>query len=181
MRPDLDLTSVPGWALTPTRPDADLSGRAWTIIACGARGAEIAQGWIDEIAPACGVSEIRLHRYDDDIAPAIEALTADVATARVGWRLMLAGPADTCLRLRGVAGGLGVADDEMTVASTDVDARTVHCVHCGAATRALVHLEQVLPCASCGRKLVVYHHVSRRAGTYLGFMVDAEEPAEVAS
>lgn len=190
MRPDLELTSVPGWALTPTRPGADLSGRAWTIIALDAPGAAIARDWIDQISAVQSDPAVRLHRFGGDISPddcgdhiaaAIEALTADLAVARVGWRLMVAGPADACLRLRGVAGGLGVADDEMTVASTVVDTRSVHCVHCGAVTRASVQLEQVLPCASCGRKLVVYHHVSRRAGTHLGFMVDAETPAEVAS
>lgn len=181
MRPDLELTSVPGWALTPTRPGADLSGRAWTIIAFGPHGADIAQDWITQIETVHGESTVRLHRCGDDTADAIEALTADLADARVGWRLMMAGPADACLRLRGAAGGLGVADDEMTVASTVVDGRAVHCVHCGAVTRALVQLEEVLPCTSCGRKLLVYHHVSRRAGTYLGFMVDAEKPAEAAS
>lgn len=187
MRPDLELTSVPVWALNPTRPGADLSGRAWTIIAFGPHGADIAQTWIDQIASVHGESAVRLHRCDDGTqcddgtASAIEALTADLVDARVGWRLMMAGPADACLRLRGAAGALGVADDEMTVASTGDEARTVHCVHCGAVTRAQVQLDQVLPCSSCARKLLVYHHVSRRAGTYLGFMVDAEQPAEVPS
>lgn len=179
MRPDLELTSVPGWALTPTRPDADLSGRAWTIIAFGPGGADIARDWVAQIASAGGESAVRLHQVD--AGQAIEVLTADLADARVGWRLMMAGPADACLHLRGAATGLGVADDEMTVASTEVDSRAVHCVHCGAVTRARVQLDEVLPCGSCERKLVVYYHVSRRGGTYLGFMVDAEEPAGAVS
>ena len=170
---------MPSWALTPTRVDADLSGRAWTIIAFGPGGAEIARGWVAQIASAGGKSAVRLH----EVRPgqAIEALTADLAEARVGWRLLMAGPADACLELRGAATGLGVADDEMTVASTDVDSRAVHCVHCGAVTRARMQLDEVLPCGSCERKLLVYHHVSRRGGTYLGFMVDAEEAVEASS
>lgn len=179
MRPDLELTSVPGWALNPTQPDADLSGRVWTIIAFGPRGADVARGWMTQIVSAGHESAVRLHQVDAGQARA--ALTADLADARVGWRLMMAGPADACLELRGAATGLGVADDEMTVASTDVDSRAVHCVHCGFVTRARVQLDEVLPCASCERKLLVYHHVSRRGGTYLGFMVDAECPAEVVS
>jgi len=175
MRPDLELTSVPGWALTPTRPDADLSGRAWTIMAFGPDGADVARDWLAQIASVGGESAVRLHEVDP--GRAIEALTADLADARVGWRLMMAGPADACLHLRGAATGLGVADDEMTVASTDVDSRAVHCVHCAAVTRARVQLDEVLACGSCGRNLLVYYHVSRRGGTYLGFMVDAEEPA----
>jgi dimethylamine monooxygenase subunit C len=170
---------VPAWALTPTQPDADLSGRAWTIIAFGPGGTDIAQDWVAQITSAGGGSAVRLHRVD--AGQGIEELTADLDEARVGWRLMMAGPADACLQLRGAATGLGVADDEMTVASTDVDSRAVHCVHCGAVTRARVQLDEVLPCESCGRKLLVYYHVSRRGGTYMGFMVDAEEPAEVAS
>lgn len=175
MRPDLELTSVPRWALTPTCPEADLSGRAWTIIGIGPDGADIARGWVDQIAMAGAASAVRLHEVD--IEQAMHALTADLVDARVGWRLMLAGPADACLRLRAAASGLGVADDEMTVASTDVDVRAVHCVHCGTVTRARVQLDEVLTCGSCERKLLVYHHVSRRGGTYLGFMVDAEAPA----
>lgn len=179
MRPSLELTSVPGWALTPTRPAADLSGRAWTVIAIGSRGADVAREWIAQIASAGYESAVRLHVVD--AGNAIEELTADLADARVGWRLMMAGPADACLKLRGAATGMGVADDEMTVASTNVDSRAVHCVHCGSVTCAQVHLDEVLPCGSCGRKLLVYHHVSRREGTYLGFMVDAEEPAGAVS
>jgi dimethylamine monooxygenase subunit C len=179
MRPDLEMTSVPHWALTPTRSDADLSGRAWTIMVLGPGGTDIARDWVAQIASAGGESAVRLHVVDP--GQAIEALTGDVAAARVGWRLMMTGPADACLQLRGAAMSLGVADDEMTVASTDVDSRAVRCVHCGAVTRARVQLDEVLACGSCERKLLVYYHVSRRHGTYLGFMADAEAPAEASS
>ena len=88
---------------------------------------------------------------------------------------MMAGPADACLRLRAAAVALGVADDEITVASTDVRERAVHCVHCRTVTTAAVELSEVLPCSGCGRNLLVYYHVSRRQGAHLGYMVDAEE------
>jgi dimethylamine monooxygenase subunit C len=182
MRPDLELTSVPRWALTPTRPDADLSGRAWTVITFGSRGADIAKSWAAQIASSGRESAMRLHRIDEedpagsDTARRVSAvLRSDLADARVGWRLMMAGPADACLGLRGMAMALGVADDEMTVASTDVDSRAVQCVHCAAVTRAPVQLGETLPCSSCARNLLVYHHVSRSSGAYMGFMVDAEE------
>lgn len=179
MRPDLELTSVPGWSLTPVTPNADLSGRCWTVMAFGSRGTDIAMRWLAQIDQAGGESAVRLHRFADGepAERAAAALRADVDSARVGWRLMMAGPADTCLALRGTAVALGVADDEMTVASTAVNSRAVHCVHCGAVTRARVNLEETLQCRSCGRKLLVHYHVSRRAGTHLGYMVDAERPA----
>ena len=183
MRPDLELTSVPDWALAPTRPDADRTGRSWTVLAVGSRGADVAAGWIDQIgSPATG-SAVSLHRYDEGSSLEVAAATlrADIGSARVGWRLMMAGPADACLYLRGVAVDLGVADDEMTVASTDVSTRAVYCVHCGAVTRGRVGIEETLPCGSCQRNLVVHYHVSRRSGTHLGYLVDAEQPAEVSA
>ncbi len=181
MRPDFELTSVPDWALAPTEPDADRSGRSWTVLAFGARGADIAARWLTQISPAAAESAVRLHRFDasKSVREATAVLRADIGSARVGWRLMMAGPADACLYLRGVAVDLGVADDEMTVASTDVGSRAVHCVHCGAVTRDRVNLEETVPCRSCNRNLVVHYHVSRRSGTYLGYLVDAERPAEV--
>jgi len=177
MRPALELTSVPAWATTPTRPHADLSGRSWTVVAFGASGAEMAGLWCSQIAVTGRESAVHVHEVaaegGDEFARA--ALMSDLADARVGWRLMMAGPAHCCLRLRALAMQLGVADDEITVASTDVGLRSVQCVHCRTVTSAAVELEDVLPCAGCGRNLLVYYHVSRRQGAHLGFMVDAEE------
>ena len=75
----------------------------------------------------------------------------------------------------GAEGDAAFADDEITVASTDVRERAVHCVHCRTVTTAAVELSEVLPCSGCGRNLLVYYHVSRRQGAHLGYMVDAEE------
>ncbi|CAA0134881.1 Uncharacterised protein [Mycolicibacterium vanbaalenii] len=179
MGPALELTSVPAWSTVVTRPDADLSGRQWTVIAFGPAGAEVAGGWSEQIAVTGSESTVRIHQvalHGDDGA-ARTALLADLADARVGWRLMVAGPAHACLRVRALAMEMGIADDEMTVASTDVASRSVQCVHCRTVTSATVELEDVLPCRGCGRNLLVYYHVSRRQGAHLGFMVDAEEQA----
>jgi hypothetical protein len=173
MKPALDLTSVPAWATDATTPPADISGRYWTIVAFGAAGAAVARTWCDEIAATGRESGLVVHQVDDDDA-ARAALLADLAVARVGWRLMMVGPAVDCLRLRAVATGAGVADDEITVASTDVGLRSVQCVHCRTVTTAAVQLEDVLPCSGCGRNLFVYYHISRRQAAHLGFMVDAE-------
>ncbi|TPG37242.1 dimethylamine monooxygenase subunit DmmA family protein [Mycolicibacterium hodleri] len=175
MRPAIEFTSVPTWALARTRPDADLSGRYWTVIAFGGGdphaddAAEIAAGWIAQIDAVHPGAAPRVHRVSDDVA-ARDALTADLATALVGWRLMIAGPADACLRLRARAVRHHVGDDEITVASTDVVDRDVHCAHCRAVTRAVVEIEGVVACVGCGRSLVVHAHVSRRIGAHLGVM-----------
>ncbi len=175
MTPAIELTSVPTWAVAPTRPDADLSGRSWTVIAVvdgdseTGTTAEIVAAWIAQIESRHPGAAPRVHRVSDDVA-ARDALTADMTTALVGWRLMIAGPADACLRLRAHAVRSHVGDDEITVASTDVAHRDVHCAHCRSVTRAAVELEGAVVCIGCGRNLVVHCHVSRRIGAHLGAM-----------
>ncbi|MBJ7338930.1 dimethylamine monooxygenase subunit DmmA family protein [Mycolicibacterium sp.] len=170
-----EFTSVPTWTVGAARPDADLSGRYWTVIAFGGAAgdtgdaAEIAADWVTQIQTRHRGAEPRVHLVADDLA-ARDALEADLATALVGWRLMIAGPADACLRLRALAVRHHVGDDEITVSSTDVGYRDVHCAHCRSVTHAAVELDGVVPCVGCGRHLVVHAHVSRRIGAHLGVM-----------
>jgi len=168
MSPPLELTSVPPWAVAPLRPAADLTGRHWTVLAIGDDAAGIAAEWTDQIAAQRPDARPRVHLVDHAEA-ASQALEADLADAVVGWRLLLAGPAHTCLRVRAQALELGAGDDEITVASTEVATREILCAHCRTVTTARVELAGTLPCAGCGCKLFVYYHVSRRLGTHLGF------------
>ncbi len=175
MTPAFEFTSVPPWAVEPRRADADLSGRYWTVVAfLGASGepgeaADIAAEWVAQIRASHPGAAPRLHLVADDAA-ARDAVTRDLTTALVGWRLMLAGPADACLRLRAHAIENAVGDDEITVATTDVAHRDVHCAHCRAVTRAAVKLGGTVACEGCGRRLAVQAHVSRRIGAYLGVL-----------
>ncbi|WP_163698567.1 dimethylamine monooxygenase subunit DmmA family protein [Mycolicibacterium sarraceniae] len=168
MTPDLDLTSVPSWAVEPACPRPDLTGRQYTVLAIGADAAEIARGWIAEIS-----AEPRVHLVADT-AEACRALDADLADALVGWRLLLAGPAHACLRVRARALELGAGDDEITVASTEVATREIYCPHCRTTTTAPVGLADEVCCPGCRRQLFVYHHVSRRLGAHLGFATRAD-------
>ncbi len=172
MRPALESTSVPSWASAPERPDADVSGRYWTVVALCRGAEEVAADWTAQIFAHDPRADVRVHLVADDRAAA-QAVTDDLADAVVGWRLMIAGPADACLRLRALALQAGVADDEITVASIAVAARDVRCAHCGTVTNAEVDLEDVLQCSGCARKVVVHYHVSRRLGAHLGFMTGA--------
>ncbi|UXA16440.1 dimethylamine monooxygenase subunit DmmA family protein [Mycobacterium sp. SMC-4] len=178
MRPALELTSIPVWATQPTCPTADLSGRYWTIIAIGEAGMQVARRWDAEVAAVGGRPRSQLHSTPEDAGDSAGAvLRAALAEARVGWRLMVAGPAHLCLQVRALALAAGVADDEITVASTRIDVRAVHCVHCRTVTTAAVGLEDVVACSGCERNLVVHYHVSRRKGAHLGYQVDAEQQA----
>ena len=172
MSPPLELTSVPPWAVAPLRPAADLTGRHWTVLAIGDDAAGIAAEWTDQIAAQRPDALPRVHLVDDAEA-ASQALEADLADAVVGWRLLLAGPAHACLPVRARAFELGVGDDEITVASTEVATREILCAHCRTVTTARVELAGTLPCGGCGCKLFVYYHVSRRLGTHLGFATAA--------
>ena len=168
MAPPLELTSVPPWAVTPLRPPADPTGRQWTVLAIGGDAAGIAAEWTDQIVALQPEARPRVHLVADADG-ACRALDADLADAVVGWRLLLAGPAHACLRVRARALERGAADDEITVASTEVATREIFCAHCRTVTTSCVELTHALPCAGCGRELFVYYHVSRRLGTHLGF------------
>ena len=173
MTPDLELTSVPAWAVEPTCPPADLTGRYWTVLAVGSDAAPIAARWIDEIRAAHPNARPRLHQVADADA-ACAALDADLADAKVGWRLLLAGPAHACLRVRARALELGATDDETTIASTEVATREIYCAHCRSTTTAATGMSEEITCSGCARRLFVYYHVSRRIGAHLGFATTAD-------
>jgi dimethylamine monooxygenase subunit C len=173
MSPHLALTSVPPWAVDLVRPPADLSGRSWTVLAIGAAAEPIARQWLAEITEQRPDAPVRVHQVPDAEA-ACAALSIDLADAVVGWRLLLAGPAHACLRVRAAAIDLGVADDEMTIASTEVRTREIFCPHCKRTTLAEVALTDEVPCSGCGRVLFVHYHVSRRLGRHLGFAIHAD-------
>lgn len=168
MKPALELTSVPPWTVTATVPDADTSGRSWTIVATGPAEDVVAR-WRGQLSGA-----VEVHRVDTDEQARL-VIDAAVAAAVVGWRLMIAGPAHLVLRVRAHALALGIADDEIVIASTGVAERDVSCAHCRTVTTAAVELEGLVGCAGCGRELVVHYHVSRRAGAHLGYLADAEQ------
>jgi hypothetical protein len=170
MKPDLDLTSVPAWAVELTCPAADLTGRYYTVLAIGADAVDIAARWTTQL-----IAEPRVHLVADADA-ACQALDADLADALVGWRLLLAGPAHACLRVRARALELGASDDEITVATTEVATREIYCPHCRTTTTAAVGLAEEISCPGCLRGLFVYHHVSRRLGAHLGFATQADAP-----
>lgn len=161
-------TSIPTWASRPGEDTAGPPTDGCSYVVVGvASGEDVARQWATSLPEVTVVTT-------DDAPAAATALTATLERARVGVRVALAGPAGACLRLRAVALDAGAEDDEIHVHATETGTAEVYCAHCSTATATAVGVDGVVPCAGCGRDLVVYHHVSRRLGQYLGFQVDAE-------
>ncbi|MCM0620763.1 dimethylamine monooxygenase subunit DmmA family protein [Nocardioides bruguierae] len=168
-------TSVPPWTREPVVESPDATGTAFTVLAVGtgsdATGAAaIVDAWLPTLPVG---APVQVHT-SEDVAGAIAAMRTDLAGARVGHRVLVAGSATDCLAVRAAALGSSLMDSELTVGVTSVATRAVWCVHCSATTIAEAGLEDVVTCPSCRKDLVVYPHVSRRTGAHLGFQVDAE-------
>jgi dimethylamine monooxygenase subunit C len=163
-------TSVARWESEP--PAVDSSGREYVVLSAGAGDSEaraVADGWVTAIERLGRP----LRRYDGDDCARV--LDERLAGARVGLRVMAAGPELTVLDVLRTARAAGAIDEELRLFVTDARVRRVQCPHCHEHTEGEVAIGGVLPCSGCGRRLFVYHHVSRLHGAYLGFMVDAEE------
>lgn len=176
----IEYSSIPAWArpaegARPQDADIDLGGSSYLLIGVGSGAGPILQKWTDLLAP--GPATMRRV----EAAGAAEAQTAmreALDTAKVGLRVLVAAPVGDCLALRGVASAAGLLDDELHFSPTGPGPLEVYCAHCGAVTSAVAAVDDIVACTGCERKLLVYYHVSRRTGQYLGFMADAEEPSE---
>lgn len=165
-------TSVPRWQGEP--PEVDVGGRRHLVISSGAAGRAIASEW----ARAVRAAGSRLERFH---GPASDVwLAGRLAGASVGVRVMIAATQLEVLDVLRTARAAGMVDAELRMHVTDGARLRVHCAHCATDTERKVAIGDTIACAGCGRELLVYHHVSRRRGAYLGYQVDAEQPAPVA-
>ncbi|MYR07317.1 hypothetical protein GTV32_13800 [Gordonia sp. SID5947] len=179
----ISVSSIPVWA-RPGAPIGDdlpeVSGRSFLLIGVGDPAlVEIAR-WRDALP---GDAEHRVLTFSGPDRAA-SALRVELMEARVGIRVIIVGPAGAALALRGVAHSAGLEDDEIYVTTTEFGDLEVSCTHCRAVTATPAVVGEVVVCAGCDRNLLIYHHVSRRSGRYLGYMVDAETavpPGENAS
>lgn len=174
--PKLEHTSVPPWAVghQPAAPGA--TGTSYILAGVGAEGRAVVEGWAGDLARH---EVVRLAGDTvEDVAP---LLTAALQSSRVGVRVRIAGPTGTCLALRGAAVTAGLEDDELHVRPTADGAIEVWCVHCRTTTSTAAAIDDVVACSGCARSLLVYHHVSRQNGRFLGFQIDAETPMEEVS
>ncbi|MFI5952653.1 dimethylamine monooxygenase subunit DmmA family protein [Cryptosporangium sp. NPDC051539] len=141
----------------------DESGTAYAVVAFGEAGAAAAAKWIERLRELGRPLWAWHGPPGADDGPA--ALAGQVRGARVGWRLLVAGPEADVLRARAVAIDGGAVPAEVTAVVTDDRWRRVWCPHCGATTPTD---GPSVRCSGCGRALVVGHHLSRRRAAYLG-------------
>jgi dimethylamine monooxygenase subunit C len=167
-----DHTSVPRWPDEP--PEVDRTGSAYLVVSRGDAGRAVALRWTAEIASA---AKPLWAGHDRGEGLSMDRLSQQLATARVGTRVMVAAPELDVLDVLRVAHAAGAIDAELRVHVTPAGDRRVYCPHCRTHTVAHLGVGDTVACEGCRRTLIVYHHVSRLHGAYLGYMVDAEEPA----
>lgn len=169
--PRLEHTSVPLWfAAVGAVGDPDTSGSSYLLVGVGAAGEAQVAAW----ASVLEEYDVKTLLGSD---PAVVGAELEVALerCRVGVRLRIAAPVGACLSLRSAAVMAGVEDDELFVAPTGAGPIQLWCAHCGSVTETEAGIDDVVSCAGCARRLLVYFHVSRRTGHVLGFQVDAED------
>ncbi|MGW0039294.1 dimethylamine monooxygenase subunit DmmA family protein [Gordonia sp. NPDC003376] len=175
-RTQLPFTSIPEWARPTTDSDEmdaipvpQFTGSSYLLVGIGPAAYSVTSAWAPALADVPG----RLIQADDtDMA--IESLGAALAEATVGVRVLVTGPIGACLSARATAVAAGVEDDEIQVFPVGSGPIDVFCSHCRTITTADAGLDAIVDCDGCGRGLLVYYHVSRRSGSFLGFMADAE-------
>ncbi|MFI6358596.1 dimethylamine monooxygenase subunit DmmA family protein [Streptomyces sp. NPDC050743] len=171
-------TSVPAWAVSSgASAPADAAGTSFLLVGIGREAGARLATWEAALAASHPVAAVRRLQYDDAGA-ARSALVAALADARVGVRVRLAGPVGACLALRGAAAMVGLEEEELFLAPTGPGPIDLFCAHCGVATAVVAAIGDVAACGGCARNLVIYHHVSRRNGQFLGYKIDAEENPE---
>lgn len=144
-------------------PEVDVSGRTFGIVA--ARHCPVARGWATQL-------EALDRPYWQVDADGVDAA---LAGATVGLRVLVSGPEVEVLAVAARLRAAGLADAEVITHATSTRHRRVYCAHCKQTSILDAAVEDVAPCPSCGRGLLVFAHASARSGSYLGFQADAEE------
>ncbi|MFF0814552.1 dimethylamine monooxygenase subunit DmmA family protein [Rhodococcus sp. NPDC003318] len=170
----METTSVGRWR--SDRAEVAGGGRVVTVLSFGPDARHRANELVATFA-GTRVNWLRLPPGWTELAA--DVLERQLVAARVGWRLVLVGAEAPVLAAQAQALAAGVLGEEIlaeVVDSRGVDAELhVHCAHCATVHEASVPVGGLTRCPECAADLVVYHHLSRRTGAYLGYMHDAEE------
>ena len=162
------FTSVPRQTPVSEMPNAP----EYLIVSFTEQGRAAAeQAW-----PLDGTAAGRHHIHRPSAGPdVVIELRKQARQARVGLRVLIAGPEADVFAASSALKEAGMVDEEISPLITDTGLRRVYCTHCRATTTTRSQIGQTVVCGNCTRELLVYYHFSRRTASYLGFQVDAEE------
>lgn len=179
-----EVTSRPVYV--PLAPQIE-AGRHWLVLEAGAMDQAVLSGlttafapvadrlqvwWIGPVAQALGLSPVTELA---DLNTLQSALNGQ-GLLRVSDRLFVQGSEPFVWSVFLVARQLGLAESQIQLAHAGSARRRVWCTHCHGFTEGVS--TSTVPCAGCGRELLVRDHFSRRHGAFMGVMVDAEVPGE---
>ena len=116
-------------------------------------------------------------RFDAADPENLAHLMAVLERARVGVRLILAGPPADVHGAAAAAAACGLLEEEMTLLADESGPRVLFCAHCRTANQTTQAVGSEVDCQGCATTLEFSGHVSRRIGGYLGFAAQAEEAA----
>jgi hypothetical protein len=121
-----------------------------------------------------GLRELRFHTTE---AQAVADLSRTLAGCSMGARVYVAGSESFIGSCVQVTTHYALNADEVQCEHLGSAARRVYCIHCKTSNENVT--TNIVPCAGCGRHLLVRDHYSRRLAGFMGVMVDAETPGEV--
>ena len=151
-------SSVPAWPVAD--PGVDGTGRTFAVMSFGPAAAPIAAGWKARIT-----APVWYWQGEAATGEVLALLATEIQNAKVGWRLMLAGPEVDVLRACAVAEKGGAVASEIVAFVVEGPRRRVWCAHCGTTTDGEA---ATIECGGCARRLKIEPHVSRRHAAYLG-------------
>lgn len=112
-----------------------------------------------------------------DSATLLARLPLLLAGCLMGTRLYAVGSESFLGAAMRIAAAAGLRSDECQTQYAGSAARQVHCTHCRHVNIGVT--TNVVPCAGCGRTLLVRDHYSQRLAAFMGVQVDAEIPGEL--
>jgi hypothetical protein len=160
-------SSLPSWLTSGVHCDA--SARSLHLVGIGKAAVATVDRWRAEAAPTLSITTLLGDQLD---AATVTAFDSQLATAVLGWRLMLAGSEADVGLLHARAVQAGAEDDEIAVLVTERKLGRVYCAHCAAtltpAEATTAGTPERVWCPSCRRLLSVRPHYSPRHAAYLG-------------
>lgn len=177
-----EVKSRPVYA--PLAPQME-AGRHWLVLEANATDEALLSGLAEAFAPVAGalqvwsVGALALGRLPVAVLADTAALAPQLAQAgpfRVSDRLYVQGTEPFIWSVAALATAAGLAAEQVQLAHAGSLRRRVWCTHCHGFTEGVT--TSTVPCAGCGRHLLVRDHFSRRHGAFMGVMVDAEAPGQ---